>query len=112
MIELLRNYLYTIKAMQDCGETLYSLNQKRIELHNKIIEALGISQFGGYLRLKLFTDNLDKVCELYSTAEEWKLKTDYDVRWMAKYLERLLSSTEARLYLEGKTQRVHGFNVS
>ena len=111
MIELLKDYLYVIKAMQDCGGNLYSLNQRRIELHGKIVEALGISQFEGYLRLKLFTDNLDKVCELYSAAEEWKLKTDYDVKWMAKYLERLLSSTEARLYLEGKTQKVHGFNV-
>ena len=111
MKELLEQYLYVIKAMQDCGATLYSFNQKRIELHTKIVETLGISQFEGYLRLKLFTDNLDKVCELYSTAEEWKLQSDRDVEFMAKYLERLLSSTEARLYLEGKTQRVHGFNV-
>ncbi len=111
MIELLKDYLYVIKAMQDCGENLYSLNQRRIELHGKIVEALGISQFDGYLRLKLFTDNLDKVNKLYSGDEAWRLKTDFDVRWMARYLERLLSSTEARLYLEGKTQRVHGINV-
>lgn len=111
MTELLKDYLYVIKAMQDCGENLYSLNQRRIELHRKIVETLGISPLGGYLRLKLFTDNLDKVNNLYSGDEAWRLKTDSDVRWMAKYLERLLSSTEAMLYLEGKIQRVHGFNV-
>ena len=45
---------------------------------------------------------MDKVCEIYSECEEWKLKDESDINHMARYLERFLTSQECRLYLEGR----------
>lgn len=103
--ELLKEYLTTIRDIKDCqiiGFNPYELNEKRIDLHYKIIKCLGLKE-DTYLRLKTFTDNLDKVCEIYSACEEWKLKTSRDINMLAKDLERFLTSAEAMNYLEGKT---------
>lgn len=54
-----------------------------------------------YIRFKNITNNLDKVCEIYSDAEEWKLKNKHDLSMMAKYLTNFLLKAEVKMYIDG-----------
>ncbi len=104
MKELLKDYLRTIKGIQECDEmgvSPYSLNNERIRLHKKIADWLGLKGEAEYLRLKEVFSNMDLVCSLYSACEEWKLKDETDISLMADNLHRFLGSAEARLFLEG-----------
>lgn len=104
MKELLKDYLRTIKGIQECDEmgvSPYSLNNERIRLHKKIANLLGLKSEAEYLRLKEVFSNMDLVCSLYSACEEWKLKDETDISLMADNLNRFLGSAEARLFLEG-----------
>ena len=106
MFELLKEYLETIKSIQEYegndGFALYSLNQERVRLHRKIMNYLNLKNESEYIRLKEVFANMDKVCEIYSECEEWKLKDFRDIKMMAQDLERFLTSAECRLFLEGK----------
>ena len=55
-----------------------------------------------YIAFKYITDNLDKVCALYSECDEWKLKTKRDIKFMAKYLTDFLSKTEVQYFIDGE----------
>jgi hypothetical protein len=104
MKEFLKDYLRTIKSIQECNEmgvSPYSLNNERIRLHKKIVDLLGLKGEVGYLRLKEVFSNMELVCGLYSACEEWKLKDETDISLMADNLRRFLGSAEARLFLEG-----------
>ena len=106
MQKLLKEYLEIIKNIQECNEggfIVYSLNQERIRLHRKIMDYLGLQNESEYLRLKEVFANMDKICEIYSTCEEWKLKDETDIKHMSRYLRIFLTSAEGRFYLEGKT---------
>ena len=107
MLELLKEYLEIIKNVQDYegegGFPIYSLNQERIRLHRKIMDYLGLKNESEYLRLKDIFANIDKICEIYSECEEWKLKNENDIKRMAQYLEIFITSQECYWYLKGKS---------
>ena len=106
---LLKDYLRTIKSIQECNEmgaSPYSLNNERVKLHKKIADLLGLKGEIGYLRLKEVFSNMELVCALYSACEEWKLKDETDISLMADNLHRFLGSAEARLFLEGDVKEL------
>ena len=106
---LLKDYLRVVRSVQSCGEAgiaVYSLNNERIRLHKKIADWLGLKGEVEYLRLKEVFSNMELVCSLYSTCEEWKLKDETDISLMANNLHWFLTSAEARLFLEGDVKEL------
>lgn len=65
-----------------------------------------------YLRFKQITDNLDKVCKIYSDADEWKLLNRHDLSMMTKYLEDFLSKAEVRMYIDGNIDYLNCLGLS
>ncbi len=104
MKELLKEYLHIIKNIQECkelGVNPYELNSQRIRLHRKIADYFGIKNEAEYLKLREIFSNMDLICGLYSTCEEWKLKDNTDIALMADNLNRFLGSAEARMFIQG-----------
>lgn len=107
MMKLLKEYLRTIKNIQECQELgvnpygLYELNNQRIRLHRKIADYFGIKNEAEYLKLREIFSNMDLICDLYSKCEEWKLKDNTDIALMADNLNRFLGSAEARMFIQG-----------
>lgn len=99
--ELVEEYLQTLADIQSSGleRTPYTLEIRRIDLHQKIADYLGKDM---YFKLKDIFCNLDKVCSLYSDCDEWKLKDDFDVSRMSESLVRYLMSDDCQMYLEEK----------
>ncbi len=105
MKELIKEYLETIKNIQECNEAgliPYELNSERVRLHRKIADYLGLKNESEYLRLKDIFSNMDLICSIYSECEEWKLRDNTDIALMTNDLFWFLSSSEARLFIEGK----------
>lgn len=110
-------YLECIKSTQDLGCTETGLilpsNINRAYFHEKMcMELFGFDpnvQKGKYLAFKQITDNLDKVCGIYSDCDEWKLETIRDLRMMARYLMNYLNKSEVKLFIEGKTDSLSIF---
>lgn len=105
MKELIREYLETIKNIQECNEVglvPYELNSERIRLHRKIADYLDLKNESEYLRLKEIFSNMDLICSIYSECEEWKLRDSTDIALMTHDLFWFLSSSEARLFIDGK----------
>ena len=105
---LLKDYLSTIKAIQDVGmdKTPYMLEEQRQKIHQQILEKLDACYKIGdlsaaYIRSKTIFDNLDVINNLYSSCEEWKLKTNRDVVMMARDLDKYLTSGECLMYISG-----------
>lgn len=109
MKELIKEYLETIKNIQECNEVdliSYELNSERIRLHRKIADYLGLKNEFEYLKLKEIFANMDLICNLYSECEEWKLENHTDVVLMANDLYRFLTSAEARLFIQGDVKEL------
>lgn len=105
MKELIKEYLKTIKNIQECNEVgliPYELNSERLRLHRKIADYLGLKNEYEYLRLRKIFSNMDLICNIYSDCEEWKLRDSTDIALMTNALFRFLSSSEARLFINGK----------
>ena len=112
--ETLLHYLYILSSIQEsrdiCDRTPYNLETQRQNLHDYIVMALvdrlpeGIDNIEVYMRSKEILSNLDKVNVIYSSANEWMLKTDEDINHMANDLYKFLTSRETLLYLEGKRE--------
>ena len=112
--ETLLRYLYILSSIQEsrdiCDRTPYNLETQRQNLHDYIVMALvdrlpeGIDNIEVYMRSKEILSNLDKVNAIYSSANEWMLKTDEDINHMANDLYKFLTSRETLLYLEGKRE--------
>ena len=105
MKELIKEYLETIKNIQECNEVglvPYELNSERVRLHRKIADYLGLKNEFEYLRLKEIFSNMNLICSIYSSCEEWKLKDRTDIALMTNNLFYFLSSSEALLFIEGK----------
>lgn len=114
MEQAIYNYLANLKAIQDyqadTGDisTPYALEMRRQALHEELVSTYTalcldddlVSVFDVYDKSKIVFGNLDKICEIYSSCEEWKLKDNSDVRTMAKYLDKFLSSSEVKNYFE------------
>lgn len=109
----IREYLETLKRIQEfrdmgCDLTPYHLEVSRQKKHSDIIDSImGYLPEGTdrdeirWLSKDIFY-NLDKVCEVYSTANEWMLKDDVDVLHMTDYLNKFLVCRKTLMYLEGK----------
>ena len=112
--ETLLRYLYILSSIQEsrdiCDRTPYNLETQRQNLHDYIVMALvdrlpeGIDNIEVYMRSKEILSNLDKVNAIYSSANEWMLKTDEDINHMANDLYKFLTSRTTLLYLEGKRE--------
>lgn len=112
--ETLLRYLYILSSIQEsrdiCDRTPYNLETQRQNLHDYIVMALvdrlpeGIDNIEVYMRSKEILSNLDKVNAIYSSANEWMLKTNEDINHMANDLYKFLTSRETLLYLEGKRE--------
>ena len=113
--ETLLRYLYILSSIQEsrdiCDRTPYNLETQRQSLHDYIVMALvdrlpeGIDNIEVYMRSKEILSNLDKVNAIYSSANEWMLKTDEDINHMANDPYKFLTSRETLLYLEGKREK-------
>jgi 3-methyladenine DNA glycosylase Tag len=107
--ELIYEYLECIKNMQGLSwsESVLVLPKdiNRAYFHEQMCQKI----FGfdkdqhqhRYLRFKGITDNLNKVCNIYSDANEWKLESKHDLSMMTKYLSDFLSKTEVKMYIDG-----------
>ena len=112
--ETLLRYLYILSSIQEsrdiCDRTPYNLETQRQNLHDYIVMALvdrlpeDIDNIDVYMRSKEILSNLDKVNAIYSSANEWMLKTDEDINHMANDLYKFLTSRATLLYLEGKRE--------
>ena len=110
MRELIKEYLTTLKNIQDCNESgliPYELNSERIRLHREIADYLNIKNEYEYLRLREIFSNMDLICGIYSEAEEWKLRNYTDIVLMTNNLFYFLTSAEARLFIEGKVKELN-----
>lgn len=108
------DYLEILKAIQEYRadsedtSTPYGLEMRRQELHKNLVSTYTalwlnddlVDASEVYERSKIVLGHLDKVCEVYSLCEEWKLKDDADVKWMMRYLYKYLTSTEVKNYFE------------
>ena len=79
----------------------------RNKLHRQILCTLSsLADFkdfsDAYIRSKTIFENLDVICEIFSSCDEWKLESDGDVSAMTTYLWHYLIATETLMYLEGK----------
>ena len=109
MKELIKEYLETIKNIQECNEVgliPYELNSERVRLHRLIADYLGLKNESEYLRLKEIFSNMDLICSIYSDCEEWKLRDSTDIALMTNNLFYFLSSREAVLFIEGKVSNL------
>lgn len=113
LLDLIEDYLFTLKDIENTiddngGLTMYTFEVSRQELHNEIVDEFmtwlpeGIDRNIVYTRSKEIFSNLDKVCKLYSTAEEWKSDDYFDVMDMAKYVRNYLTLSVVRQYISGR----------
>jgi hypothetical protein len=105
--DLIYQYLECIKNMQNLSwsEVVLVLPKdiNRAYFHEQMCQKI----FGfdkdehqhRYLRFKEITDNLDRVCKIYSDVDEWKLQNIHDLSMMSKYLTDFLSKTEVKMYI-------------
>ena len=114
MEHVIFNYLANLKAIQDYHadtddiSTPYALEMRRQDLHVELVSTYTalclnddlVDAVDVYAKSKIIFANLDKICEIYSSCDEWKLKDNSDVRTMAKYLDKFLSSSEVKNYFE------------
>ena len=107
--DIIKDYIQTLKNIQELGEnkTPYALDEMRNKLHRQILCTLSsfadFKDFSDvYIRSKTIFENLDAICEIFSSCEEWKLELDGDVSAMTTYLWHYLIAPETLMYLEGK----------
>lgn len=116
LLELIEEYLFTLKDIENTiedngGLTMYTFEVSRQELHNEIVDEFmtwlpeGIDRNIVYNRSKEIFNNLDKVCKVYSSAEEWKSDDYFDVKDMAKYVRNYLTLSVVRQYLSGRIDK-------
>lgn len=120
MIELkehIKKYLEILKVIQEMREPGYSLTPYALEIarqdkHSEIVDCLMVYLHNGtdrsdvYIRSKEIFNNLDKVNRIYSTAAEWRLRTDEDIHHLTNDLYHFLTSRTLHLFLEGKKEKL------
>ena len=111
--DIINDYMETLKNIQELGEnktpyeTPYALDEMRNKLHRQILCSLSnLADFkdfsDAYIRSKTIKENLDAICEIFSSCEEWKLESDGDVSAMTTYMWHYLTASETLMYLEGR----------
>ncbi len=95
--------------------TLPCLNARRMDIHQRLFEKLmselslvdGFTEDDTFQRSKEIFSRLDKIFRLYNDYE-LNLEDTEHIMILSKDLERFLSSTEVKYYLEGRTTGIHG----
>ena len=95
--------------------TLLSFNARRMEIHQRLFEELmstlslidGFTEDDAFWRSKEIFSRLDKVFRLYNDFD-LNLENTEHIMILSKDLERFLSSTEVKYYLEGRISGIHG----
>ena len=89
-------YLELLENIEDLGcGSLYGLENMRVELHHKLLEKHGLSDY--YIRSKAVMGRLDVAIDLSFPLERGDHLKPY-----ARELERLLSCQEAQYFISGK----------
>ena len=122
MTNEIRDYLrmmQTIELMKGDDEltfvTPYGMNARRMDLHDKLFEELyttlkpvdGFTKNDSYWRSKEIFSRLDKVFALYNDFPLDLTNTEH-ITMLSGDLEKFLSRTEVRYYLEGRINGIHG----
>lgn len=118
--DLIYEYLECIKNMQGLSWTECNMilpkDINRVYFHEQMCrKVFGFDKDeyqNKYLRFKQITDNLDRICKIYSDADEWKLLNRHDLSMMAKYLEDFLSKAEVKMYIEGDIDYLNCLGLS
>lgn len=95
--------------------TPYGMNARRMDLHDALFQELyqtlkpvdGFTENDCYWRSKEIFSRLDKVFRLYNDFD-LDLKNTEHIIILTEDLEKFLSKTEVRYYLEGRTDGIHG----
>lgn len=95
--------------------TVPCLDARRTDIHQRLFEELmsrlslvdGFTEYDAFQRSKEIFSRLDKVFRLYN-AFDLNLEDTEHIIILSKDLERFLSSTEVKYYLEGRTSGIHG----
>lgn len=118
--DLIYEYLECIKNMQGLSWTECNMilpkDINRAYFHEQMCrKVFGFDKDeyqNKYLRFKQITDNLDRICKIYSDADEWRLLNRHDLSMMAKYLEDFLSKAEVKMYIEGDIDYLNCLGLS
>ena len=95
--------------------TPYGMNARRMDLHDALFQELyktlkpveGFTENDVYWRSKEIFSRPDKVFALYNDFK-LDLKDTQHIMLLAEDLEKFLSKTEVKFYLEGRTGGIHG----
>lgn len=109
----IQSYLEVLQRIQyfrGLGSELtpYHLEVSRQKTHDEIVSSLmtylpeNIDRDEVRWLSKDIFNNLDKVCEKYSTANEWMLNDNVDIVHMTDYIWKFLTCRKTLMYLEGK----------
>lgn len=122
MTDQIKEYLrimQTIEMMRGDDDlafvTPYGMNARRMDLHDALFQELyktlkpveGFTENDVYWRSKEIFSRLDKVFALYNDFK-LDLKDTQHIMLLAEDLEKFLSKTEVKFYLEGRTGGIHG----
>ena len=95
--------------------TLPSFNARRMDIHQRLFKELmsrlslvdGFTEDDAFWRSKEIFSKLDKVFRLYNDFD-LNLENSEHIMILSKDLERFLSSTEVKYYLEGRISGIRG----
>lgn len=121
MSEVIAEYMRILQciAISKGGDiyapTLPSFNARRMDIHQRLFEELmsslslvdGFTEDDAFWRSKEIFSRLDKVFRLYNDFD-LNLENTEHIMILSKDLERFLSSTEVKYYLEGRISGIHG----
>ena len=122
MKEKIQDYLrimQTIEMMKGDDDlsfvTPYGMNARRMDLHDALFRELyktlspveGFMENDVYWRSKEIFSRLDKVFKLYNDFDLDLTNTEH-ITILTGDLEKFLSRTEVKYYLEGRTGGIHG----
>lgn len=122
MTDQIKEYLrimQTIEMMRGDDDltfvTPYAMNARRMDLHDALFQELyktlspveGFTENDVYWRSKEIFSRLDKVFALYNDFK-LDLKDTQHIMLLAEDLEKFLSKSEVKMYLEGRIGGIHG----
>ena len=107
MNEIIKEYMLILQCI--------AISTRRMDIHQRLFEELmsrlslvdGFTRDDAFWRLKEIFSRLDKVFRLYNDFD-LNLENTEHIRILSKDLERFLSSTEVKYYLEGRISGIHG----
>lgn len=122
MTDKIKDYLRMLQTieMMRCDDDLsfctpYGMNTRRMDLHDALFNEIyttlkpveGFTKEDSYWRSKEIFNRLDKVFKLYNDFD-LDLKNTEHIIMLTGDLEKFLSRTEVKYYLEGRIGGIHG----